>query len=252
MAAKNNAVAAKTAFLNSAKKHADKWKQGREAKPGDGYKTPEIEDGLYPCKVTGGFRVGDRGKLKGHPIIELKATVDGGDYDGIEITQMYDLAGDDWVAEAIARDLKCILPDRADDISGAEMGDLVSIVEEIAAEPVSMEVEIKNSERNGKKYVNPRFPKPAEDGGEGNNTESSDDDDNGDDATDDDDNGDDDSGDADEFVPEKGDKVTFKHRNKDVTGDVITVNKNEKTARVKANGKTLGPFEWDKLTLVEE
>lgn len=247
MAAKPNAAAQKAAFTNTAKKAAGKWKAGREAKPGEGgFKKPEIDDGIYPCVVTGRYEVGQRGKVKGHALIFLVATVDGGDFDGIAVEQMYDInSPQDWVMESLARDLKTVMPDRADDISGAELAELANLIDDLNKEPSTMDVEMKNSD--DQKYVNPRFYVSNADGATGDEPEV---------QVEGDGDGEDGGGDVtveeepEDFVPEKKDDVSFEFRKKTLTGVVLTANKADKTARVNVDGRTYGPIAWDKLTKV--
>lgn len=250
MAAKPNAAAQKAAFTNTAKKAAGKWKAGREAKPGEGgFKKDEIDDGIYPCVVTGRYEVGQRGKVKGHALIFLIATVDGGDFDGKAAEQMYDLnSPQDWVMESLARDLKTVMPDRSDDISGAELAELAGLIDDLNKEPATMQVEMKNSDDG--KYLNPRFYIAGADG------EAASTDDEPEVEVEGDGDGGDDGGDVtvedepEEFVPEKKDDVSFEFRKKTLTGVVLTANKAEKTARVNVDGRTYGPIAWDKLTKV--
>lgn len=246
--AKQSTATARTAFLNTAKKNAKKWEKGREAKPGEGFKVPEIDDGLYDAKVTGSYEIGQRGKWKGHAIAHLTASIDGGQFDGVELDQPYDLSSEeDWPSEALARDLKCIMPDRADEIAEADIAGLVSVLEDLRDNPVSMQVEAKNGEKNGKKFVNIRFPFDAsaqeQESDEGGSNEESTDESDDEPA---DDGGDD-------YAPEKGDKVGFEFRKRDYTGEIVSVNKGEETCRVKdsKSGKVFGPMGWDKISPME-
>jgi hypothetical protein len=241
--AKQTAAQKKAAFNNTAKKHAKNWNDGRESKPGESSK-PQIDDGTYSCVVTGDYGVGDRGKQKGHPIITLTATVAEGDFEGVVFSQRYDMSLD-WAGGAVARDLKCIMPDRADDISGAEMEELTGIIDDLNNDPPTMEVEASNSADG--KYVNAKFPIPSQDGDSNSDPEPE--------AEGGDGGGDDPEPEAeagDDHVWAKDDKVTFPYRGKDLPGVIVTVNKAEETARVKADkDKKVYPVGWDKLTLVK-
>lgn len=248
MAAKQQSAAAKKmAFKNSAKKHADKWKDGREAKPGEGgFQLPKIDDGRYLFKVTGESTVGEKGKLAGHPLIRLICIVNGGDFDGVKCEILHDLGGEgDWRAKVCAGDLKSLMPDRADEISQADIGDLADIVEQIANDPVEIYGTVENGVSGaGKKFVNVRLEdQGAEDGddsgdegGEGDEPEE---------VTEDSDEPEEvvEGGD---YEPEKKDKVSFKFRGKDKEGVVETVNRAEQTARIKCDGK-IYPTKWENI-----
>lgn len=239
--AKQTAAQKKAAFNNTAKKHAKNWNDGRESKPGESNK-PVIDDGTYSCVVTGDYGVGDRGKQKGHPIITLTATVDSGDFEGVSFSQRYDMSLD-WAGGAVARDLKCIMPNRADDISGAEMEELTGIIDDLNESPVTMEVEASNSADG--KYVNAKFPIPGAEGSDEPEAEVEDGEGGGDEPE-----PEAEAEDAHAWV--KDDKVTFPLRGKQVPGSIVSVNKAEETARVKTDkDKKIYPIGWDKLTLVE-
>lgn len=255
-----NAKQKAQAFKNQSKKTAAKWKDSRNAKPGD-FGRPKIDPGRFNFMFTGEYDIPTDGKLKGCRVIWLIATVmegQDGAQEGEQMKQMYNLDYKPKNATStfnptanLAADLKRLMPEKEEEIENMEdAGDLTDLIDELNDNPVAAVALV--TETDDKKYLNFRIEELLDGSGDApaDSTAQAEDEPGDDEPAEDEGNSDDVPVD-DDWEPAAKDKAMFTFRGKDIAGVILSSNRAEKTVRVKANGKTYGPMAWDKVSQVE-
>ena len=234
------AKAKRQAFINQSKKGAGAkaWKNNRTAKPGAG--GCNVDDGQYPCAITVEPSVGQKGKMKGHSVVTIFATIKEGEFEGQVGRQIYDLDREGGESQGyLVGDLKRLVPDKTDEIEASEsIADIVSILDEINENPPIANVTFT---KNGQ-YTNIRIDELKDDGEEtGDDSEETADDseesvdeetaDDGEESVDEDETADEET--TDEVVPELNDKGTYVAGGKTQSVKVVTRNLGKRTLTLK-------------------
>lgn len=146
--------------LESTRSSVKRFNEAKKAKPSDGGGPPDIENGQYFARIN----IDCSKDTKGVPVVTIRQKIVSGDYNGLSWGSKFWLAGDDdkqvqmnW--DKLSRAIQVLADVDEEDFNSWKLPQLVAVLAQIDEEPPYCSIGVKNTESNGKEYVNVYYNK---------------------------------------------------------------------------------------------